>query len=115
MRPNRISLQTRIDRVSRGYYADPEYNLSMIAAMADLPLVDYLGGYDRERRELYFILGITEEEQETIPYKEIAWRIVYFRQELHDSALAQRSAYLLSAPLRKYYERWREQHEKTSA
>ena len=67
MKPNRISLQTRIDRVSRGCYADPEYNLSMIAAMADLPLVDYLGGYDRERRELCLILGITAEEQETIP------------------------------------------------
>lgn len=102
MSVNRIALETRLDRIKKGYAGDPAFVPCVINKMADMPLAVFMATAPAEREQLRELLEITEEKENVMTYRETA---LYLCQMLsrHDSRTIT-AVNLLAAPVLKCYE-----------
>lgn len=118
MKVNQISLKERISRISSGYPSDPDFVVSAIESMAQIPLYTYLNGFDKQRDRLRLLLGIRKGKEKEATYQDAAYRIylMYLLPEafqrktgiLESPAELQKMAHeavdILALPLQKCYE-----------
>lgn len=111
----KIPLKKQLDRAARGVYVHPEYIQTAIRAWADMPIAAYLGTADR-RREFRGLLGITEEEESAMAYREAVQRIrPWFDGEGSVAEeTARRALYCLAEPLLEAYRKWKEQRNENA-
>lgn len=99
-----IALKTRLKRLREGRPSDPEFTLSAIRSMADIPVALYLSAFSEKRKRLRQILSVTEEEEKAMTYKEAAQRLIRMSPSEWDIGLMDEAVDILAAPLKKYYE-----------
>ena len=101
----KISLHERLERISMGYAADPEFITSAIHSMAKCLVLSYLSAFETEKERLQEILeGVTEETT----YQEVAVHIQKMFLSPESKTLANEAAELLAVPLRNCYQRRKE-------
>lgn len=108
----KIPLKKQLDRAARGVYVHPEYIPAVIRAWADMPIAAYLDTADR-RREFRGLLGITEEEESAMAYREAVRHIRPFSDGEGGvtEETARRALYCLAEPLLEAYRKWKEQKD----
>ena len=89
---NKIPLSVRLERVSKLYPSDPDYVVSCIYSMADIPISSYLSEQSFER--LQELLGVPPD----MPYKKVAEIIFEIHQQDQNNAVAAESIRLLAGP-----------------
>lgn len=83
---NKIPLDERLKRLSKGYASDDAYNICIIRKMADVPIRIFLKDFESEYTKLINLLTLKEEEMECATYKDIATKF-YLLQKLPDTPL----------------------------
>lgn len=111
---NQIPLDVRLKRLNDGYVSDSEYIFCLIQSMAETPIHVYLASFEDQRLRLRKLLGMTEEEDEALTYREAAARIHKMRLSPEKRQLADAAADILAAPLRKYFEERKDVHGKNT-
>lgn len=104
MSVNKIPMKERLKRLQTGYASDPEFIISSIRAMADIPVRVYLISFPAEQQRLWELLNISEQKQETITYKKAAKYIKTIWLSQPNEIIAAEVIYQLAALLRKCYE-----------
>ena len=101
----KIPLQERLERISMGYAADPEFITSAIQSMATCPVLSYLSAFKAEKERLQEILeGVTEKTT----YQEATKHIQRLFLSPERRSLANEATELLAAPLKTCYLRRKE-------
>ncbi len=72
---NKIPLSVRLERLKKGYAADPSYVTSAIRRMADMPVSRYLDAFPEEKRIVFSFARRMGIEAENVTYQELAWHI----------------------------------------
>lgn len=98
MKVNKIPLEQRLTRIKEGYPGDPDFIVSAIKSMANIPIRVYLNSFEKERIRLRQILNITEEEEKEMTYKDVAIRIKKRRKDREEAVR------ILAAPVKRCYE-----------
>lgn len=98
MKVNKIPLEQRLTRIKEGYPSDPDFIVSAIKSMANIPIRVYLNSFETERIRLRQILNITEEEEKEMTYKDVAIRIEKRRKDREEAVR------ILAAPAKRCYE-----------
>lgn len=109
MKLQKLHLSERIQRLKNRQAAHPEYTAYIIQAWADMPIIDYFATEGEEKAEgvretLRSILGISEQEEKSMTYRDMAMRINHMRnQPGQDHRPPDWATILLANPLLGYY------------
>lgn len=84
MKVNQISLEQRLWRLKRGAVSDPEFIVSAVNSMAQIPMHVYLSGFEKEWKRLRLLVGIRMGREKEATYREVAFRIhqMYYQPEI---------------------------------
>lgn len=72
---NRIPLEEHMKRLRECRAGDTEYNCVAIKRFANIPIGEYMAGYEELSEVMYRLLGITKEEAEHMTYQDVAKKI----------------------------------------
>lgn len=108
MRMNRISLEKRLGNIEQGYAADPEFNSRTIQSLASIPICDYMAEFEEENERIKEILGLSQEEEARMTYRDIACEIDTLYKKSQDRQEAYEALELLTLPFRHCYEERKE-------
>ncbi len=104
MSVNRISLVIRLDNLKNGYAANPEFNQKVIETFSSIPVCNYMASFEEENERLREILGISEEEEESLTYRDIACEINLLYRKPQRKQETYEAMRLLTLPFKRCYE-----------
>lgn len=98
---NKIALKTRLERIGKGFAADPAYITHVVRSMAERQLSECLG--DKERtwmKEWFSEHGVWKDN---MTYQEAAWHIERLSGQKETKLQADAAVIFLSMPLYAYW------------
>lgn len=111
MKPSKLPLAERMERVSSGRPAYPEWTAAAIRELAQCPIPAYMDGCSGERERLRELLRLRPDADAAMTYEDMATAIYLLRLEPGRRRIADETAKLLAAPIIRYHRERRAEFE----
>lgn len=100
----KIPIEKRLRCLKEGYASDENFYFFAIRAWMNVPMVSYLGYFEKERKRLYQLLELSEEAGEELRYKEVALMVYDLWQRAENRCKVIRIMEILLLLFRRCYE-----------
>ena len=115
----KMPLQEQLKRAGRGEIIHPEYAACAIRLWAEMPIAAYMAVGCREavseHTRLMNLLGITEEKEASMTYRDVAVLIGQRKQQGKNQWALDEAVRLLAAPAARSYRKWKEAQDGKNA
>ena len=115
----KIPLQEQLQRAREGFLIHPEYAACAIRLWAEMPIAAYMADGSREavseHTRLMNLLGITEEKEASMTYRDVAVLIGQRKQQGKNQWAMDEAVRMLAAPAARSYRKWKEAQDAKNA